>query len=99
MKELLCNSLFFGAAITVIAYHIGVVLRKKCKIALFNPIFIAAALIIVLLIVTGMDYEEYYRGAGYIDYLLTPATVCFAIPLYEQLSVLKKTQKRFWSVL
>ncbi len=93
MKELLCNSLFFGAAISIIAYQIGLALRKKWKLALFNPIFIAAALVIVLLIVADIDYEGYYRGAKYIDYLLTPATVCFAIPLYEQLPVLKKHAK------
>ena len=93
MKELLCNSLFFGGAITIIAYQIGLALRKKLKLALFNPIFIAAALVIVLLVVTDIDYESYYHGAKYIDFLLTPATVCFAIPLYEQLSVLKKHAK------
>lgn len=37
-----------------------------------------------------IDYEEYNEGAKYISYLLTPATVCLAVPLYEQLSLLKK---------
>ncbi len=93
MKELLCNSLFFGAAISIITYQIGLVLRKKLKLALFNPIFISATLVIVILVVADIDYAGYYQGAKYLDYLLTPATVCFAIPLYEQLSVLKKHAK------
>ena len=49
--------------------------------------------IILLLSVTGIDYEVYEEGAKYISYLLTPATVCLAIPLYEQISLLKKNYK------
>lgn len=40
-----------------------------------------------------MDYQVYYSGAKYISYLLTPATICLAIPLYEQVSLLKKQWK------
>ena len=48
------------------------------------------ASIIALLAVTHIDYKAYYSGAQYLSYLLTPATVCLAIPLYEQFELLKK---------
>lgn len=46
-----------------------------------------------VLVVLDIDYEQYNEGAKYISYLLTPATVCLAVPLYEQLSLLKKNFK------
>lgn len=48
------------------------------------------AVTIVLLLSTGVDYDTYNEGAKYLSWLLTPATVCLAIPLYEQLELLKK---------
>ncbi len=42
------------------------------------------------LLVCGVDYDSYNQGAKYVSYLLTPATVCLAVPLYEQFEVLKK---------
>lgn len=44
----------------------------------------------VVLSVGRIDYDSYYEGAKYLSYLLTPATVCLAVPLYEQLELLKK---------
>ena len=54
---------------------------------------IAVAATIVLLILCGIDYDSYYEGAKYLSYLLTPATVCLAIPMYEQMELLKKNWK------
>ena len=47
----------------------------------------------ILLLIFDVDYESYNAGAKYLSYLLTPATVCLAIPLYEQLTLLKKNVK------
>ena len=58
-----------------------------------NPLLVSVVLTILVLLVLGMDYDTYYEGAHYINYLLTPATVCLAIPLYRQLSLLKKNWK------
>lgn len=49
--------------------------------------------VIVVLTVFGIDYERYEEGAKLLSYLLTPATVCLAIPLYEQITLLKKNSK------
>ena len=90
MKEMLCNSVFFGVMISILAYEVGMLLRKKFHLAIFNPLLISIFAIILLLGVFHIDYESYNEGAKYLSYLLTPATVCLAIPLYEQLELLKK---------
>lgn len=89
MKEILNNSLFFGVAISLIGYELGLMIKKKCKLAIFNPLLIAIIFVVVFLLVFKVDYDSYYSGAKYLSYLLTPATVCLAIPLYQQLELLK----------
>jgi putative effector of murein hydrolase len=90
MKEILENSLFFGAAISIGTYILGTWIKKKCNFFLFNPLLLSITMTIAVLLVTGIDYAHYNEGAKYLGYLLTPATVALAIPLYEQVSILKK---------
>ena len=90
MRELAQSSLYFGMVLSVAAYLVGVWLKKKTGFILFNPILVAEALVILFLLVFDIDYDEYNRGAAYLSYLLTPATVCLAIPLYRQMELLKK---------
>ena len=90
MRELIGCSVFWGIGATLIAYIIGLLLKKKFKLFIFNPLLVAIALCIALLAVTGIKYEDYNNGAQHISVLLTPATVCLAIPLYEQLQLLRK---------
>lgn len=90
MKEFITQSVYFGVVITFIGYEIGLLLQKKFKTALMNPLLIAAILIIGVLVLLDVPYEEYNKGAGYISFFLTPATVSLAIPLYRQLLILKK---------
>lgn len=90
MKEILINSAYFGVVLSLIAYGIGSLIKKKFKIAIFNPLLIAIVLVIIIISVLGIDYDTYESGARYISYLLTPATVSLAIPLYEQFELLKK---------
>ena len=72
------------------AYLFGLWLRKKTGLAILNPLLVAIILIIAFLSAFHINYEEYNRGAGFLSYFLTPATVCLAIPLYRQLELLKK---------
>jgi len=90
MSGFISESVFFGAAVSLITYFMGAWLKRKLKSGLVNPLLIAIVLTIIVLIATGTDYETYNRGAQYISWLLTPATICLAIPLYEQFEVLKK---------
>lgn len=93
MKELLENSVFFGVMISILAYEFGIFLKKKTKLAICNPLLIAIIAVMVLLALLNVDYEAYKEGADLLSYLLTPATVCLAIPLYEQISLLKSNMK------
>lgn len=90
MSDLLKDSLFFGMVISMLGYETGIYMKKKWKLAVFNPLLIAIILVICVLLVTGVDYESYNYGGQYISYLLTPATVCLAVPLYRQMELLKK---------
>lgn len=90
MNNFFQNSMFAGVALSLIAYIVGVMLKKKLKMGLFNPLLISILVSILVLVVGKIDYEVYNEGAKYLSWLLTPATVCLAIPLYEQLELLKK---------
>lgn len=93
MKDILFSSVFFGVFVSLFGYELGVLLKKKLKWAILNPLLIAIIFVIVMLRLLKIDYQTYYDGAQYLSYLLTPATVCLAVPLYEQLMVLKRHWK------
>ncbi|HKM33648.1 MAG TPA: LrgB family protein [Lachnospiraceae bacterium] len=90
MKEFVTQSVYFGVVLSLIAYEVGLLLKRKCRSALVNPLLIAVLFIIGVLLVFRIDYKDYNKGAQYITYFLTPATVSLAIPLYRQLETLKK---------
>ena len=93
MKEFLSNSVFFGSVLSLVAYEAGLLLRRKFKLAILNPLLIATICVMAVLVLFKVDYDQYNESAKYISYLLTPATVCLAVPLYEQMSLLKKNFK------
>ncbi len=90
MKTFFCNSVFFGVLVSIAAYELGTYLKKKWKLAVFNPLLLAVLVVMGILRLLDMDYTLYYEGAKYISYLLTPATVCLAAPLYEKIELLKR---------
>ena len=90
MSKILLDSTFFCLAISLIGYEIGIILRQKTKLALCNPLLISIVFIIIILKVTNIKYEVYEDGSQLLNYLLTPSTVCLAIPLYQQMGLLKK---------
>ena len=93
MNTFLEQSVFFGVFVSLAAYAVGVFIKNKTKFSLFNPLLISIIITSAVVIFAGIDYDVYYEGAKYISYLLTPATVALAIPLYEQVTVLKKNFK------
>lgn len=89
MKEILNNPLFW-IFVTLIAFEMGIAIYRKTKFPLFNPLLIAIALVICVLVVFDIDYEVYNLGGKFINSFLGPATVVLAVPLYKQLELLKK---------
>ena len=85
MDNLILSSATVGIVISLLAYEIGLAAQRKWKLAVLNPLLISIILVIAFLVVFHVD-----MSAKYLSYLLTPATVCLAIPLYLQLDLLKK---------
>ena len=95
MAEFLSQISLFPLVLTIGAYQIGLWIQKKGKLPIFNPILIAVLIVIGVLSVTGLDMTVYQTGTFGISWFLTPATVCLAVPLYEQLKILKKKNPRY----
>ena len=93
MQNMLIESVFFGAMISLAAYEIGLLLKKKFKLAVLNPLLIGTICVMAILSLLDVEYSQYNESASYISYLLTPATVCLAVPLYRQLTLLKNNIK------
>ena len=93
MNEFFQNSLFFGAAISLLADEAALLLKKKFRLAILNPLLISVIAVIAINLILHVDYETYQASGQYLSYLLTPATVCLAVPLYEQLALLKENWK------
>lgn len=87
----LSASPLFGLTMTLVAYGLAYRLYQKAQgNPLLNPVVTAVGLLIVLLLVSGMPYRDYFAGAQFVHFLLGPATVALAVPLYRQLAQLKK---------
>ena len=89
MREFFLDSVFFGVLVSIVTYELGVFLKRRWKLAVFHPLLLSVLAVMGILTLLDLDYERYYEGAKYISYLLTPATVCLAVPLYEKIELLK----------
>lgn len=96
MNQIVAESATVGVVISLLAYETGILFKNKFKLAIFNPLLIAILLTIGVLAVFHIDYEVYNESAKYLSYLLTPATVSLAIPLYQKIELLKKN---LWAIL
>jgi predicted murein hydrolase (TIGR00659 family) len=81
---------FFGLALTVGAYVLGSWINRKIRLTILNPLILATAMIIGVLLISPIDYAAYAPGAGTLAVFLIPATVCLAIPIYHKRALLKK---------
>lgn len=93
MRDILSNSVFFGVMISIFTYLLGMFIKQRFKLAIFNPLLLSIIMVVLVLSFFHIDYDSYNQGAQYLSYLLTPATVCLAVPLYEQFELLKKNVK------
>lgn len=87
--ETLFATPLFGIVITLAAYSIGAAVYQKKKIPLLHPVLTASAIIMIFMMLTGIEVEQYQYGGSIITFMLGPATVALAVPLYRQIQVLK----------
>ena len=93
MSEFMQSSVYAGVTISLVSYGLGAWLKKKFKFGFFNPLLISIIVTILFLIGGNVSYETYNEGAKYLSWFLTPATVCLAIPVYEEFELLKNNAK------
>lgn len=89
MKDALINSNYFGLILSIALFILSVRIKAKFKLAILNPLLVSTLLCIAVLVIFGIPYDTYKESAGLLNYLLTPATVCLAIPMYKQLKLLR----------
>ena len=93
MNEFFAGSTTIGVVISLAFYYFGIFLKNKFKSSLINPLLISIVLTLCFLLVFRIDYESYNVSGRYLSYLLTPATVSLAIPLYMEIERMKKNIK------
>lgn len=89
MENFLFVSSYWGFVLTLASYWLALKLSKRLKLTIFNPILVSSLIIICLLLLFKIDYSSYSGSAKYLNYFLTPATVCLAYPMYQQFALLK----------
>lgn len=88
--DFLTNTVYWAVLISLGSYMLGKFLQDKTKIIFFNPLLFSTIFTVLFLLILHIDYDSYYEKADILYYLLTPTTVCLAVPLYEQLKPLKE---------
>lgn len=87
----LAGSPLLGLTATLLAYQLAMSLYQKVKMSPFaNPMVIAVVLLVLILTLTGTSYQTYFSGAQFVHFLLGPAIVALAVPLYQQVNQLKR---------
>lgn len=89
MEELLVSP-YFGIALSVAAFGVGVKLNRKLKTPICNPLIIAIVLIVAVLLIFRIPYESYNVGGEIINMFLAPATACLAVAIYTKIDILKQ---------
>ncbi|WP_271812755.1 LrgB family protein [Clostridium beijerinckii] len=84
------NSPVFGVLISIIAYEIGLLIKQKLKLSIFNPLLIAIIILITFLLKFNITYDDYNSGGQIISFFLAPATIALALPLYKKFSLFKE---------
>lgn len=90
LNDFLTGSAAWGVLLTLAAFALGTLINRVTGKAIFNPLLLGSIFVIVFLSVCNIPYGDYKTSAAPVSYLLLPATVALAIPLYEKLDLLKK---------
>ncbi len=88
----LAASPLLNLALTLVAYRVGFLFYRRLRFnPLFNPVLIAIAIVVSILLATGTSYQTYFQGAQFVHFLLGPATVALAAPLYRQVERVRRS--------
>lgn len=90
MREAVFSSPFFGIALSLAAYCIGVMICRRTSLAICNPLLISYLIIIPTLLLAGIPLEWYENGGDLIDMFLSPATAVLALTVYRQRKLVRR---------
>ena len=90
MAEFIQGFSVWGVTVTLGAFALGTWVNKKTGLALFNPLLLGGIFVMIFLSLVQIPLGEYRQNVQFLSYLLLPATVSLAIPLYEQWQALKE---------
>ena len=90
LNDFLSGSAAWGVLLTLAAFALGTLINKVTGKAIFNPLLLGSIFVIIFLSVCNIPYADYKASAAPVNYLLLPATVALAIPLYEKIDLLKE---------
>lgn len=90
LSDFLSRSAVWGVLLTLAAFALGTLLNHRTGKAILNPLLLGSIFVIVFLSILHIPYADYKANAAPVNYLLLPATVSLAIPLYEKLDLLRK---------
>lgn len=90
LTNFLENSAVWGVMLTLAAFALGTWINHKTRLAVLNPLLLGTVFVVVFLSVLNIPYTDYKASASPVSYLLLPATVSLAVPLYEKLDLLKR---------
>lgn len=93
MTDFMTQSSYFAVVLSLCGFWLGLLLKKKFNYPLLNPLLVAIIFVISFLLIFDISYETYNISGKNLSYLLTPATVCLAIPLYQQFQQFKQNWK------
>ncbi|MBC5627280.1 LrgB family protein [Clostridium sp. NSJ-6] len=88
--DIFTNNIFFGLFVSLIAFEVGLIIYRKTKLPLFNPLLIAIIIVVGFLKLFNIDFDTYNESGKFINMFLGPATIVLAVPLYKQFELLKK---------
>ena len=86
----------FWVGMTLAAYQLGVALYQRTKLAVFHPVLVSTAVLVLVILAVGQDYAHYREAVQPLQVLLGPATVALAVPLYMNF---RRIRSYFWPVL
>ncbi|MBU3113476.1 LrgB family protein [Clostridium lacusfryxellense] len=89
MNDLIISPVF-GVLASLIAYEVGIYIKKKGRLSIFNPLMLAIIILISFLTKFNIKYEDYNNGGQIISFFLYPATVALALPMYKKFALFKE---------
>jgi predicted murein hydrolase (TIGR00659 family) len=98
--EFLAATPLLWLSLTLAAYLVAVAINARCNgMPLLNPTLLAIAFVVVVLAVTGTSYKRYFDGAQFVHFLLGPAIVAMAVPLYRHTEIIRKSAGALFGAL